>query len=113
MLNFDLLRNLLIVAMALSTITVVFVQKTKRYLPKSFLIPIYGLIVNMVGGYFFCKSFTSNISLIESIWVGLFSFLGADTIYVLLEGKIAPYSEIINNNGTDTNSDIVGEITYE
>ena len=101
MLNFDLLRNLLIIGIALSTITLTFIQKTKRYLPKSFLIPIYSLIINLIGSYFFCNTFTRDINLIESIWVGLFSFLGADTIYTLLEGKLAPYSEII------------GEIKYE
>ena len=112
MLNLDLLKNLLIIAIALSTITMLFIQKTKRYIPKSYLIPLYSLFINLLGGYFFCITFTSDVNLIESIWVGLFSFLGADTIYTLLEGKLAPYSEIINGNDKD-NSDVIGEITYE
>ena len=109
MLNLILLKNLLIIAIASSTITVVFIQKTKRYIPKSYLIPLYSLIVNLVCGYFFCLTFTNDVTLIESIWVGLFSFLGADTIYTTLEGKLAPYGEIVNN----TNNDIIGEIPYE
>lgn len=112
MLNLTLLQNLLVVAVACSVITVAFIQKTKSFLPSSKLIPIYSLIVNIGFGYFFCKTFTSNIDLIKSIWVGLFSFLGADTIFITLEGKLAPYSEIINGNNKEE-TDIVGEITYE
>ena len=108
MLNYTLLKNLLIIAIACSTITVTFIQKTKRFIPTSNLIPLYSLIINVVGGYFFCNSFTNDISLIQSIWVGLFSYLGADTIYTTLEGKLSSYSEIINKP-----SDIVGDITYE
>ena len=112
MLNYSLLKNLLIIAIACSTITMTFVQKTKRFIPKSYLIPIYSLFINLIGAYFFCNTFTTGINLIESIWVGLFSFLGADTLYITLEGKLAPYSEIINSNNSN-NSYIVGEITYE
>lgn len=109
MLNVSLLQNLLVVASVCSTVTVLFIQKTKKFLPCSGCIIIYGLIVNLFFSYFFCQTFCSEISLVESIWVGLFGFLGADTIYKALEGTIASYSDIINKN----NKDIVGEITYE
>jgi hypothetical protein len=33
-----------------------------------------------------------------SLWIGVFSFLGADTIYKSLEGKLTPYREILNKN---------------
>lgn len=111
MLNLSLLKNLLIIAIALSTITVSFIQKTKKYLPNKKIITLYSLLINFLFSYFFCQVFTSDISKIESIWIGLFSFLGADTLYVALEGKLAPYSEIINNK--NDNKEIVGEITYE
>ena len=110
MLNYTLLKNLLIIAIACSSITVTFIQKTKRFLPTSKLIPLYSLLINILGGYFFCNSFTTNTTLIQSIWVGLFAFLGADTIYTTLEGKISSYSEITNSKPT---SNIVGEITYD
>ena len=38
------------------------------------------------------------------------SRLGADTLYVTLEGKLAPYTKITNSNESN---DIEGEITYE
>ena len=108
MLNFNLLKNLLVIAIAVSTVTVIFIQKTKRFLPTSKLIPVYSLFINILCGYFFSKTFTTDINNIEAIWIGLFAFLGADTIYTSLEGKIAPFSEL--NNKTD---DIIGSIPHE
>ena len=82
-----------------------FIQKTKRFLPSKNLIPIYSLLINILGSYFFCMIFTKNINILESIWIGLFSFLGADTLYSSLEGKLSSYS--------DLNNEIKGVITYE
>ena len=109
MLDITLLKNLLIISIACSTITLTLVQKTKKFLPTSKSIVLYSLIINLLFSYLFCLTFTS-INLIESLWVGLFSFLGADTLYITLEGKLAPYTKIINNS---SNNDIEGEINYE
>lgn len=108
MLDISLLKNLLMVSMVCSTITVIFIQKTKKFIPKSYLIPLYSLIINLVCSYFFSKTFTTDINNLESIWVGLFSFLGADTIYIALEGKLAQYGDLVNND-----KDIIGEIPNE
>ena len=109
MLDITLLKNLLIIAIACSTITLTFIQKTKKFLPTSKIIVLYSLIVNIIFSYLFCLTVT-NVDYIKSLWVGLFSFLGADTLYVTLEGKLAPYTKIINSNQSN---DIEGEITYE
>ena len=109
MLDYSLLKNLLLIATIFSPIMMAFIQKTKRFLPNSNLIPLYSLIVALVGSYFFSLIFIKNISLLETIWIGLFSFLGADTIYAALEGKLLSYSDIVGNNS----SDIKGEIEYE
>ena len=97
MLNLDLLRQMLIIAIALSTITCAFIQKTKVKFKKSTCLCIYSLILNLLLGILFCNSFT-NVSFPASLWVGLFSFIGADTIYKSLEGKLASHSDIINKN---------------
>lgn len=124
MLDWSLLQSILIIAIACSSITVVFIQKTKKFCKSSRCIISYGLLVNMVLGFLFSQTF-SDINYIKSLWVGLFSFLGADTIYKNLEGKIASYTELnkdkilsstntTTSNGNVTNSkDILGEITYE
>ncbi len=97
MLKLSLLQQMLVVSIAMSTITCAFIQKTKKYFKCSNCLSIYSLIVNMVFGLVFCITFT-NINFPESLWVGLFSFIGADTIYKSLEGKIASYRDIINKN---------------
>lgn len=94
MLNLDYLQKMLVIAIALSAITCTFIQKTKKYLPKSKYISIYSLVINLFIGVIFCVTFT-NISFPKSLWVGLFSYLGADTIYKTLEGKITPYRELV------------------
>ena len=130
MLDWSLLQNLLIIAIACSSITVIFIQKTKRFCRNSHCIPWYGLLVNLILGFCFSQTF-SDIDYIKSIWVGLFSFLGADTIYRNLEGKLASYTDLTanKNSNSDTNAsenensspsindssddDVIGEITYE
>ena len=52
----------------------------------------------MVISILFCRTFTS-INLPNSLWIGLFSFLGADSIYKSLEGKISSYTDIIQKKG--------------
>ena len=95
MLNVNLLKELLIIGIAVSVITVAFIQKTKGIFKKSKWINLYSLIVNMVFGIIFCMSFT-EANIINSLWVGLFSYIGADTLYKTLEGKLKPYSDIIS-----------------
>ena len=95
MLDFDFLKIALIISIALSSITCTFIQKTKSILKSKEYIAIYSLIVNIIISIFFCKTFTS-IDLPNSLWIGLFSFLGADSIYKTLEGKLSSYTDIIN-----------------
>lgn len=93
--NIDLLKELLIVAIVLSVVTMAFIQKTKGIFKTSKFIELYSAIVNVIFAIVFCISFT-EISIINSLWVGLFSFLGADTLYKTLEGKLASFSDILN-----------------
>ena len=51
----------------------------------------------MIVGTLFALSF-SEINLKNALWVGLVSFIGADTIYKLFEEKIfKTFSEIVEN----------------
>ena len=130
MLDWYLLQVILVIAIACSTITVAFIQKTKKFCRNSRCITLYSFIVNMLFGYFFSMTFAS-IDYVKSLWVGLFSFIGADTIYRNLEGKLSSYSDLVVNrasNSEKTNSEeskqdnssassngdeIIGEIHYE
>ncbi len=95
MFNIDYLKQLLIISIALSVITCTFIQKTKILLNDSKYISIYSLIINLVTSVIFCISFT-EINFPNSLWIGLFSYLGADSMYKSLEGKISSYSDLIN-----------------
>ena len=133
MLDWYLLQVILVIAIACSTITVAFIQKTKKFCRNSRCITLYSFIVNMLFGYFFSLTFAS-IDTVKSLWVGLFSFIGADTIYRNLEGKLSSYSDLVvnrvpnsekpekpdneeNNQDSSSNSSdddgIIGEIHYE
>lgn len=50
----------------------------------------------MLLSIIFCITFT-DIEFPKSLWVGLFSFIGADTIYKSLEGKLASHKDIVNS----------------
>ena len=97
MLKINLLEQMLIISIALSTISCSFVQKKKDtfLVPVAFVFIVYLLILSWA--YYFAFSFTS-ITFPMSLWIGVFSFLGADTIYKSLEGKLTPYREILNKN---------------
>ena len=95
MINFEYIKNLLFISLFLSTITCTFIQKTKSLFNSSRYLIIYSFIVNIIISIIFCLTFT-KISIINSLWVGLFSFLGADSIYKTFEGKLATYSKLRN-----------------
>ena len=103
MLDWYLLQVILVIAIACSTITVAFIQKTKKFCRNSRCITLYSFIVNMLFGYFFSMTFAS-IDYVKSLWVGLFSFIGADTIYRNLEGKLSSYSDLVIRKPEDNNS---------
>lgn len=95
MLKLEYLQELFVCAIALSVITCAFIQKTKSCFKKSKYISIYSLFINMVVGVIFCMTFT-DISFPTSLWIGFFSFLGADTLFKSLEGKLASHTALIN-----------------
>lgn len=96
MLNLDLIKNILIISIACSIVTTALVQKIKEAFEfkKSNRLVIVSFAVSMVIGTLFALSF-SNTSLINSLWAGLISFIGADTLYKMFEDKIfKPFGEI-------------------
>lgn len=96
MLNMKLLELILLSSIICSCISISFVQKTKKYINKSKCIPIYNFFVSISVGVFFCNSFT-NIVFPNCLWVGILSFLGSDTIYKTLEGKLLNHNSIRNS----------------
>ncbi|MDO5003423.1 MAG: hypothetical protein Q4E39_04255 [bacterium] len=93
----ELFKKVLFVAIVISTISCSFIQKTKSGFKSSKFLVFYSFIINMVISILFCKSFT-DFDIGYSIWVGFFSFIGADTIFKTLEGKISSYSDLKISN---------------
>lgn len=100
MLDLDLLKNILIIAIASGVVTTALVQKIKESInfKKSNYLVIVSFVTSVLLGTLFSLTF-SDISLINSLWVGLFSFIGADTLYKLFEDKVfKPFSEIYKSD---------------
>lgn len=95
MLKLKYLQELLIISIALSTITCAIVQKTKSKFKSDKYILIYSFAVNIIFGLLFCKTFTT-ITFPNSLWIGLFSFIGADTIYKTLKGRLSAHDDLTN-----------------
>lgn len=103
MLELDLIKNVLMVAMASSVITTSLVQKIKESFTfkKSNRLVIVSFIVSMLVGTLFALSF-SDSNLVNALWVGLVSFIGADALYKAFEDKIfKSFSDIVDNNNND------------
>lgn len=89
MLNIELLKAILVIAIASGVIMTALVQKIKESIniKDSKIIVVISFITNMVLGTLFALWF-SDVVLISALWVGLFSFIGADLIYKALEDKV-------------------------
>lgn len=95
MLDVTLLKNILIVSIASSIISTSLVQLIKEATNSKKYIFIINFIISMSIGIAFTLSFT-DLSLINSIWVGLISFIGADVLYKTFEDKIFSSLSSIN-----------------
>lgn len=96
--DMELLKLVLIVAIGGGTITTALVQKIKESFnfKNSKILILVNFIISMIVGTFFAKTF-SELTLVNCIWVGLITFIGADVIYQSLEDKIfTKFSDIDN-----------------
>lgn len=87
--NIELIKALLLVAVSSSIISASFIQKIKTIslIKCSDCLVYISFLVSMSFGMLFTLSFT-NYTLVESLWVGLFSFIGADSLYKVFEDKL-------------------------
>ena len=102
------LLDVLIVSVTFSFILMALIQKFKtlKIINKSTIIWVLNTICSFLVGVPFAYSFY-NFSWIDSLWVGLFSFIGAPTIYEALKNQqiitykpksISDYVEIPKEN---------------
>lgn len=84
----ELLLNLLMISITFSVILMTLIQKFKTlsFINKSWHIWFLNLLFSFFIGIPFSITFY-NIDLKNSIWVGLFSFIGASSIYEVLKNQ--------------------------
>lgn len=94
MLDFELIKLVLVVSIASSIITTGLIQKIKENLNSKKYLWIISLGVSIIFGTLFALCF-SKLSFLNCLWVGLISWIGADMIYKTFEDKIfKPFSKI-------------------
>ncbi len=92
----EIIKKILIVSIAASIVSTATIQKIKEQLKSKKWLFFASLISSVVIGITFALSFT-ELSLINSMWVGLITWLGADAIYKSFEDKIFKrFSDIEN-----------------
>lgn len=103
MANLDILYDLLQIAMITGAITTLFVQKIKcsTFLNSKCQIVIVSLFLSMVFGMLFTLTF-SNFPLIYALWVGLFTFVGAEAIYTAVKKtlNLKTFTSVTENTTT-------------
>lgn len=82
----DLLIKLLMISITFSVFLMALIQKFKnlKFINKTWHIWLLNLLFSFAMGIPFTMYFY-ELSLVSAIWVGIFSFIGAPTIYSLLK----------------------------
>ena len=94
MLDFELIKLVLISGMASSIRTTATVQKIKENLKSKKYLCLISFFVSMIIGTLFSYCF-SDLSITNDLWAGFLTFIGADLIYNAFENKIfKPFSEM-------------------
>lgn len=98
----DLLIKVLLISITFSVIEMAFIQKIKSLsmIKKSWQV----ILINLISCFFLGTTFSMwffELNLINSLWVALFSFIGAPTIYEALKKQ-----NIINYNPKSLNETI-------
>lgn len=96
MLNLELLKQVLMIAIASGCVTTLAVQKIKEQLKSKKWLFIISFLISMIIGTLFAKSF-SDANWEYSAWAGLFTWLDANILYLAFEDKIFKKFSDINN----------------
>lgn len=106
MLNDELIKSVLVVALSSSVVSSAIIQKVKECLNSKKHLCGLGFIISMIIGTFFALTF-STCNIIEALWVGIISWVGAGTIYQTFEDKIfKSFSSLKNSVTIDVDNDI-------
>lgn len=85
--NLELIKQILVVAIAGSIISTATIQKIKEVLKSKKWLYLVAFFISVGIGILFTLSFT-DMAIKSAIWVGLVTWIGADAIYKAFEDKI-------------------------
>ena len=103
--DLDLIKQILVVAMASSIVSTATIQKVKGILKNKTLLYVLALVISVAIGTLFALSF-SNLEIKNALWVGLITWVGADAIYQAFEDKIfTSFSDMNSVNEIDIDRD--------
>ena len=82
------LLDLLVISVTFSMISMVFIQKCKsmKFVRKKWQVCLLNFLLSFLVGMPFANVFY-DVSWLDSIWVGLFTFVGAPSIYDALKNQ--------------------------
>lgn len=87
MLDTELIKQILLVSMASGCVTTLTVQKIKEQVKTKKYLGLISLLVSMVVGTLFSKSF-SDMNWVYCLWSGFFTWVDANMVYSILEDRI-------------------------
>lgn len=94
--DLELIKQILVIGIGASIFSTAIIQKIKEQLTSKKWLFYISLVVSVGIGIFFSFSFT-ELNIINSIWVGITTWVGADLIYKSFEDKIfKKFSDISN-----------------
>ena len=95
--NFDLIKEILVVGIGASVFSVATIQKIKEMLKSKKWLYLVSFLVSFGIGIAFTYTFT-DLKTLYGLWVGLCAWVGADALYKTFEKKLfIPFSEMNNN----------------
>lgn len=90
----ELLKEILVVGIGASIFSTATIQKIKEMLKSKKWLYFIAIIVSFGIGICFALCF-SDLELVDAIWVGLCTWVGADALYKTFEEKIfIPFSDM-------------------
>ena len=87
MLDMELIKRILIIAIASGCVTTLTIQKIKEILKSKNKLFVVSFLISMVIGTLFAKTF-SGAKWLYCVWAGFFTWIDADLLYKLLEDKV-------------------------
>lgn len=101
----DLLKEILIVGIGASIFSTATIQKIKEMLKSKKWLYFIAIIISFGIGICFALCF-SDLEIVNALWVGLCTWVGADALYKTFEEKIfIPFSDM--NKPSDDKDEII------